>query len=218
MTDALGGRLQRREIIAVFLQEIRDAVCRHVQAGLRDGDRARQPLLAQRQIFVEQPHDGPAHQGITRRYVMDIEIGERQIGENLVAEDLHQIAGQARMVAFRQFARIDAEILRQLEQQRHRDAPPVVLDQIQIAGRDSQKLRQLRLRHGLGAAQALDASPDPRRSFHGGLILYRIDKKHVFLDGDFQYNTLILLHISPFPGSPVNVQSFNKRNRAWTPI
>ena len=82
--------------------------------------------------LIEKLQHRPPHRRVMGGQIADIGVGQIGIGENVIAEHFHQIPGQPRIVAFGQLARLHPEITGDAEQQRHRDAPAVVLDEIEV--------------------------------------------------------------------------------------
>lgn len=97
---------------------------------------------------------------MSRGEVPDVLVGQIAFGKEVVAEHLHEVAGEARLLAFGELARLDAEIARHLEQEVDRNAPAVVLDQVQVAGGNAERLRQACLAQPLQAPQPLDPAAD----------------------------------------------------------
>ena len=94
------------------------------------------------------------------REIADLDIGDVGIGEDVVAEHLHEVAGQPALVAVGEFPGLDAEIAGDLEEQRHRDLAAVVLDQIEVAAGNPDRIGKVRLRQPPLPSQAADAPAD----------------------------------------------------------
>jgi hypothetical protein len=93
----------------------------------------------------------------------------------VVSEQLHQVAGEPRIVRLRQFTGLDAELAGDGEQQGHRHVAPVVLDEVEIARRYPEARGELGLRHAALPAQPPDLAADLRGAIlHGSFSLYRI--------------------------------------------
>lgn len=179
--DALGLGLQRGEVVGVLLDEIGHRIGRGVIAGLavqRPGA-AGAVRLAQRLELVVEPHHRPPDRRVRGGEVAYVLVGQRILGEQLVAEQLHHVADEAGFVVLHQLARLDAEIAGQLHQERHGDPPAIMLDQVEIARRNAERGREVRLRDALGAAQPLHPAADARfgGGEHGPALcwLYKID-------------------------------------------
>ncbi len=110
--------------------------------------------------LVKEFEDSATDSGVLGGQVADVGVGEIGIGENVVAEHFHEIAGQPSIVAFGQFARLDAKIPCDPEQQWHGDAATVVFDQVEIGRGNLQRFGQLRLADRFLAPQPLDTAPD----------------------------------------------------------
>jgi len=150
VAHAFGGGLDGGEVVGVFLQEVGNRIGGAVvlTGFVGIGGQGGAALLVDVAIFVEQAHDGAGDGGIGLGEVANILIGEVGVGEQIIAEKLHQVAGQPGIVAFGQFARLDAEIAGDGKEQGHGNVAPVVLYQVQIAWRDAEMAGEL----GLGDA------------------------------------------------------------------
>jgi hypothetical protein len=87
-------------------------------------------------------------------------VGDVGVGEHVVAEHLHEVAGEPPLVAVDQFARSSTEIAGDLEQQRHRDLAAIVLDEVEIARRDPDRRGEVGLRQVALPPQPADAPAD----------------------------------------------------------
>jgi hypothetical protein len=70
-----------------------------------------------------------------------------------VGKDLAQPHGQLALVLLRQVLQVNLEGLAKLEQERDRDGPLVVLDQVQVAGADAELFGHLLLGQAAVLAQ-----------------------------------------------------------------
>jgi hypothetical protein len=147
-------------VIGIFLEEIGNRVGRQVE-GLGLGRPNRQGAgFGHQPIAVIELENGPRRRRIGLGQVADFEIGHVAVGKDIVAKGFHEVAEQPALVAVDQLTRLDAEIARDRKQQRHRHLAPVVLDQVQVAGRDTQRRGEVGLRQLAQASQALDAAAD----------------------------------------------------------
>ena len=133
VAHAFGGGFEGWKIIGIFLQEIGNRLGDHIVAR---GERLSRRVAGFGRLkvpqLVEEFENGAANGGMMGGQIADVGVGEVGIGENIVAEHFHEIARQPRIVAFGQFSRLNPEITRDAEQQRHRDAAPIVLDEVEI--------------------------------------------------------------------------------------
>ena len=109
------------------------------------GHRWRRTGFGHQPVAVIELEDRPRRRRIGLGQVADFEVGHVAVGEDVVAERLHQVAQQPALVAVDQFARLDAEIAGDGKQQRHRHLAAVVLDQVEVAGRNTERRRQIGL-------------------------------------------------------------------------
>ena len=91
--------------------------------------------------------------------LVGIDLGGAETG---IGEDLAQRGGEAPLGIVGQFLQIDAEGLAELQQQRHRHRPLVMLDEVEIAGADAEALGHLLLRQPALLPQAADLGPEER--------------------------------------------------------
>ena len=200
LPQAFGRRLQLREMVGMGLEQVAHLVLRkagalHQMQLLAVGHPLRQRLQVvarAAEATVERHHRLPQSRGHRRQFaeilVLDVGAVEQRIGEHL-AQPRHQPA----FLVLGEGLQVDAELVTQLQQQRHRDRALVVLDQVQIAGGDAQLLRHLGLGQAVVAAQAADLRTQHRLLFHGrhdrpsdgsltlqDLRIYRIVKTAVY--------------------------------------
>ena len=153
---ALCTILKGREVIAIVLEKVGDGVgCKVKRLGLPFGLR-RRCTRSQHPVAVIQLDDCAGRSGISLGQVTDFEIGQVAIGENVVTKGFHQVSHQPSLVTIDQFTRFDAEIAGDGEQQRHGDLAPIVLDQVEIARGNAQRLGQIGLVETALAAQPFD--------------------------------------------------------------
>ncbi len=86
--------------------------------------------------------------------------------EHGVGQGLFQIAFDAHLVARGKVPQINAKRLGKLEQQRHGQRPVVVLDHVQVAGRDAKNFSKLNLRQSTVLAEPPKARAQHWRSRH----------------------------------------------------
>ena len=93
-------------------------------------------------------HFGDVSDQLAQRLPADLVAAQHGIGEQLA-----QLGQEARLLGPGEGLHIDVVGLGQLEQQRTRERPPVVLDQVQIAGRYAEAGGHLDLGHPPALAQ-----------------------------------------------------------------
>ena len=113
------------------------------------------------------PDQGPP--GIGRRgdQLAQAALAQVQVAEQGIARGLLEVGQQAALLAAGEGLEVDVEALGQLEQQRAVELALIVLDQVQVAGRDAQLARHGDLGQALAAAQAAQLVPQHGVARHG---------------------------------------------------
>ncbi len=86
--------------------------------------------------------------------------------EERIAEGLEEIGGEARVLRRGEGVEIDLEALREPDQERRGERAPVVLDEVQVARRDAEALRELNLGEVLAAPERLHLGAEKRCVSH----------------------------------------------------
>jgi len=101
-----------------------------------------------------------------RRELAQILLAEVSSAEQRICQYLAEAAHETRLVIGREALEVDAEILRELQQQAHRHRSLIVLDEVEIARGDRELLRHLRLRQARVPSQAPHLVPEHQFRWH----------------------------------------------------
>jgi len=152
-TNPLGRLLQRREMIGAFVECVPRLLGGEQQAPPRgEGDAA--GILARHPPGPIQRQYGARRVRALRRQRRDFLLVHRVVAEQPIGEHLPQPGLKLAFRGARQGGEIDAQHVGELDEQRGRHRPLVVLDQVQVAGRDPQAGRQGLLRQAAFEPQA----------------------------------------------------------------
>ena len=157
--ERLGGILEQGEVVAAVVEEVVRLLVRqqHAPAGRqRDSTRilARDPPSAiHRQHRAGGVRAGPRERrDLLGRYFLR---AEQRVGERLAQTDLELL-----LLAPGQSGEIDAQRVRQLDQQRSRNRALIMLDEVQIARGDAEPRRERLLRQLALHPEAPDGAAD----------------------------------------------------------
>ena len=168
----LGELLRRglhiREVVHLALDEIAHLFVREVRAIHRAGV---VPLAQpRRQVvrrharglvgLVEREH-GATRSGTGGRHLAHVHGGDVLLLEDRVREGLGEIRDEACVLVRGERVDVDAEALRELDEQRRGERSPVALDRVEIARRDAEPRGHLDLREVLAPAQRPHLGPEP---------------------------------------------------------
>jgi hypothetical protein len=106
--------------------------------GERLGRRAR------RAVGVVEVQHRARDVGLRARELAQRALAERVVVEEGVGEQLAQVALEPRLVAAAERAQVHLEALREPDEERRRERPPVVLEQVEVARRDAEAARRAR--------------------------------------------------------------------------
>ena len=160
--ERLRGRLQIGEVIHGLLDEVVDLL-RGQAGGLgiealaiaEPGGQALQALLGMLVGPVEL-EDAPGQLGTVLHQLPHLLRLEAQGLEEGIPEGLQQIVRQPQVLLRGQGLQVQVELLGQADEQGSRKGPLVPLDEVEVAGADTQGLGQLHLAQALLAAEEAD--------------------------------------------------------------
>ena len=168
----LGRLLESRKVVLVFLQDVGDFLRRQPRrvdpeqvAAVRNPGGHSLHGLERVAVRVVQLDDRPRDRLVRRRLP---QVGRRHVVrlEEGVAEDLVEVGDGARLPIRPEALEVLRIQLGQPQQQRRRQGPLVVLDQVQVRGRDVELLRQVHLPQCTTPAQEPDLGAELRFTGH----------------------------------------------------
>ena len=164
--DGLGRRLQLGKVVVVALDERRHLVRRRTQLGHRqllvDHLPEHQHLIAHVAVGPIQLDHRPTDAGQPRHQLFDLVVRRVVRLEEVVAEHLHEVAGQASVFVGRERGQVDLIGLQDLDQHGGGERPLVTLDEVEVAGRDPELLGHA----SLGEPPAATKRPDLASQLH----------------------------------------------------
>ena len=167
--DPLGRRFQDGEVVRAVLEEVPRLLVRQQHPAARGQGDARGVLPRDAQRAVQGEH-APRGGGGLDGQGPQLRLRHRPEAQHGVGQHLAQAALQLALRLARQGRQVHLQRVRQLEQQRGGDAALVVLDQVEVGGRDAQPGRQRLLRERLFLTQAADGLADPGGGHRRGMF------------------------------------------------
>ena len=171
LPELLGALLELREVVHVALDEVAHLLGRElraVDAGRLFAVEARRELLARLALRLVRRGRARAPRGRSAGWLTASSRRSRRrelvARRKRVGEGLEQVVDEPRVVVAAERVQVDAEELRELDEQRRRERPPVRLDEVQVARRDAEPLGELDLAQALAPAQGPDLGSEPRSS------------------------------------------------------
>jgi hypothetical protein len=137
--ERLGSLLQLGEVVAVALDEVRDLLrgkVRRVEAGhLAVGERRGEGVrrLAGGAVRVVEGEHRARRRRRRGAQVAHLRVRHVVRVEHRIAEDLHEVGDDARVIVRRERLEIEVQDLREPDEQGGGEAPPIVLDEVQVA-------------------------------------------------------------------------------------
>jgi hypothetical protein len=166
------GLLELAVVVHVMLHEIADLFRRHVREveprlPLSFEEARRQVLggFAGLVVRAVERQDGARDRGARRRELADFGRQDVLPLEERIGERLEERRHEAPVLVVRESGKLDAEELREPDQERGRERPVVVLDQIEVARRDTEALGEIRLAQALATPERAHLGPQSRRLF-----------------------------------------------------
>jgi hypothetical protein len=155
----LRGGFELGKVIEVLLDHVRAFLAREVRrihpvegAAVVELRREIAHRLHARLVRVKE-RDHRACGGGTLRELAHVRRRDGVLLEQRVGEHFLQVVREPRVRVVRERGQVDVKNLRELDQQMRRQRTLIVLDEVEIAGRDLQPLRELRLRELLFAPE-----------------------------------------------------------------
>ncbi len=175
LPQLLGRRLQLREVVVALLNEVGDLL-RGRQGGLDAAAGAVRDALGEGLGVVEgapvgavEIDDRAAHLRGAPGDLADRALLHLVFAQERVAEYLDQFAREPGLLVLGEAVQVDVEVLRQLEEDGDGHRPLVVLDQVEIARRDAEAFRHLRLGQPALPAQPANLVSEQGVLVHGAL-------------------------------------------------
>ena len=166
-SELLGRGLELREVIRVGLDHVPDLLAREVGRGagpchlVAVGEARREIVGARPRRLVravERQHSACGN-GARDSHLPNVDRREVAFLEHGIGEGLRQIGNEARVLVGRERMHVHVEELRHANEKVRRQRPAVVLDEVQIAGRDRELLCELDLVEALATAQRANLRP-----------------------------------------------------------
>ena len=165
VAEVFRGRFEFGKIIAVGLDQVAHALDRvGLEAGalVAVGHLGRHQGLAAAGLGIGgvEPLQRMRHAGAQFGEVAQFLLGQVDLAEQRIGEDLVQLGEEAVLVGGGEVAQIEVIGFRQAEQDLRRDRALVAFDQVDIARRNPEAFRDLGLRQAQLLADAPEARPD----------------------------------------------------------
>ena len=182
--ESLGSLLDLGEIAGPGLNEFLHRVARAPGSPGQRSRRAARPcdaealgtvhrVLQKVAVGAEEQHHGIAERRARLGCVADVLFAHLASREQRVAEDLPKLSGDAPLVVLGEALEIDVEGLAQFEQERDRHRPLAALDQVQVAGGDTELGGHARLGEPALAPEPAHSLARHHLALHGTLLLLR---------------------------------------------
>ena len=170
--ELLGRSLELGQVVADPLEIVADLLARDVRLRARAvGARQRLAIAqarrevicggARRLIRAVQAQHGAGGLGARGRELADVDRREVVFFEQRIGERFGEIGDQPAVLIAGERTDVDAEELRQLDQQVRGQRAAVGLDQVEVARRDAELVRELDLRQSFPAPQRPDLGAQP---------------------------------------------------------